>query len=78
MGSKYQRRQSTVVRIITLTYDAHIVSFVSSAHLFYVDRFGEGLEAAVQTQTLGDVAQEEAQLPQHVLLLLLQTEALLL
>ncbi|KAG7225278.1 hypothetical protein INR49_014677 [Caranx melampygus] len=43
---------------------------LADAHLFYVDRFGEGLEAAVQNQTPGDIAQEEAKLSQHVLLLL--------
>lgn len=46
--------------------------------LLDVDRLCEGLEAAVQTQTLGDITQEEAELSQHILLLLLQTEALLL
>lgn len=46
--------------------------------LLDVDRLCEGPEAAVQTQTLSDVTQEEAELSQHILLLLLQTEALLL
>lgn len=50
----------------------------TSTHLLYVDWFGEGLEASVQRQALVDVTQEEAKLSQHVLLLLLQTDTLLL
>lgn len=52
--------------------------FLSNSHLLDVDRFGEGFEAAVQRQALGDVSQEETELSQHVLLLLLQAEVLLL
>lgn len=43
-----------------------------ATRLCCVDPFAEGFEAAVQSQTLGNVTQEEAELSQHVLLLLLQ------
>lgn len=46
-------------------------------YLLDVHGFAEGFEASVQRQTLRHVAQEEAELPQHVLLLLLQAAPLL-
>lgn len=46
--------------------------------LFFVHWFGEGLEAPVLNEAVGDASQEEAELSEHVLLLLLQTLALLL
>lgn len=49
---------------------------VFSPYLFDVHRLSEGLEAFVLGEAVSDIAQEQPQLPECVLLLLLQTQTL--